>query len=61
MAPSAAATTKLAAPASYAPDRDYCSWGNYPRVKHEAIYRPEAGDDLPGVLYGASPSSLLPY
>ena len=61
MAATAAATRQLAAAPSAAAEREYCSWGRYPRVSHEAVFRPEWTDQLGAVLRTAPTSSLLAY
>jgi len=58
---SGTATSKLElAPAPVRP-REYCSWGRYPRVSHEAAFQPEWTDQLGAVLKSTPSSSLLAY
>ncbi len=56
---SAAALCKQ--PAALPPVTGILSWGRYPKVVHQRIHRPAWNDQLPEILEGAAPGSLLPY
>ena len=61
MAASTATSRKLEIAPAPAREREYCSWGRYPRVAHKASFRPEWTDQLGTLLRSAPDSSLLGY
>ena len=58
-AQSAAATQRASTIAH--PTTTYRSWGRYPAVAHEHVFKPAWDDQLPAVLQAARNRSLLPY
>src|SRR5215813_6128117 len=40
---------------------EYCSWGRYPRVQHNAVFKVNWADEIPGILEQIEDSSCLPY
>jgi FAD/FMN-containing dehydrogenase len=41
--------------------REYGSWGGYPRVSHESVFRPQWTDEMETILRRAGDGSLLAY
>jgi FAD/FMN-containing dehydrogenase len=55
------ATSLRKQPASISPTTRVFSWGCYPKTAHLHVHRPAWNDQLPQILQGAAPGSLLPY
>jgi FAD/FMN-containing dehydrogenase len=43
------------------PVTEIVSWGRYPKIAHQHIYKPAWNDQVPEILRAAAPGSLLPY
>lgn len=61
MAATGAASSKLEVAPTALRDGEYCSWGRYPRVSHEAVFQPDWTDQLGAILKSTPNASLLAY
>jgi FAD/FMN-containing dehydrogenase len=47
--------------ATLQPSTQVISWGRYPKIAHQYVYKPAWNDQVPEILRTSAPGSLLPY